>query len=147
MVINPTVFHNQIEVRGWASVLQRNKQLMYTLECWKLENIILQTRLKLLFFLLKENQRPPKFHSSILGRRKKKVNHLSEDLMERMIMFIAFFFFCCFCRRMGPSCFLFHCYCWYYPAQNSKISLSDSLFSSCYSLFHNCTTLFLVKWS
>lgn len=66
---------------------------MYTLECWKLENIILQTRLKLLFFLLKENQKLPKFHSSILGRRKKKVNHLSEDLMERRIMFIAFFFF------------------------------------------------------
>lgn len=104
-------------------------------------------RLKLLFFLLKENQKSPKFHSSILGSRKKKANHLSEDLMERRRKSIAFFFFWCFCGRMGPSSFLFHCYCWYYLAQNSKINLSDSLFSSCYSLFHNCTTLFLVKWS
>ena len=105
-------------------------------------------RLKLLFFLLKENQKSPKFHSSILGSRKMKANHLSEDLMERRRKSIAFFFFFwCFCGRMGPSSFLFHCYCWYYLAQNSKINLSDSLFSSCYNLFHNCTTLFLVKWS
>lgn len=50
-------------------------------------------RLKLLFFLLKENQKSPKFHSSILGSRKKKANHLSEDLMERRRKSIAFFFF------------------------------------------------------
>ena len=50
-------------------------------------------RLKLLFFLLKENQKSPKFHSSILGSRKMKANHLSEDLMERRRKSIAFFFF------------------------------------------------------
>ena len=50
-------------------------------------------RLKLLFFLLKENQKSPKFHSSILGSRKKKANHLSEDLTERRRKSIAFFFF------------------------------------------------------
>lgn len=58
-------------------------------------------RLKLLFFLLKENQKSPKFHSSILGSRKKKANHLSEDLMERRRKSIAFFFLV-FLWKDGP---------------------------------------------
>ena len=54
---------------------------------------IADQRLKLLFFLLKENQKSPKFHSSIPGSRKKKANYLSEELTERKWKSVSFFFF------------------------------------------------------
>lgn len=54
---------------------------------------IADQRLKLLFFLLKENQKSPKFHSSIPGSRKKKANYLSEELTERKRKSVSFFFF------------------------------------------------------